>query len=106
MNVVYYSGKVQNNLIEFGDEAADRFDAVLKLIELDWAGALQTRKVKDLKGGLFEIRWNTSSHSLRACFHIVNGDTIRILHFFIKKSDKAPREINLARKRMQEVSNG
>ena len=55
---------------------------------------------KSLGGGLFELR--VKSYRLFFCFR--PGNRIVLLHAFMKKSQTAPRrELELARKRMQEV---
>lgn len=55
-------------------------------------------------GGLFEIRAKGKEGIGRAFFCTVVGQEIVILHAFIKKSQKTPRrELDVARKRLQEV---
>ena len=55
---------------------------------------------------LFEIRAKGREGIGRAFFCTVVGQTIVILHVFIKKSQKTPRkELAIARKRLKEVLN-
>jgi phage-related protein len=55
--------------------------------------------------GLFEIRARGKEGIGRAFFCTVIDQRIIILHAFIKKSDKTPKkELDIARKRMKDVS--
>jgi phage-related protein len=57
-----------------------------------------------LGDGLFEIRVKGKEGIGRSLFSTIKGQEIIILHSFIKKSQKIPKEeIELARKRMEEV---
>ncbi len=58
-----------------------------------------------LGGGLWEVRSSLPSHRIARLLFCVNADRIGILHGFIKKSQKTPKdELELARKRMKEMT--
>lgn len=57
--------------------------------------------------GLFEIRAQGREGIGRALFCTVAGGCVVIVHVFIKKSPRTPKaDLQLARKRLQEVRNG
>lgn len=60
---------------------------------------------KAMGGGLFEIRAKGQEGIGRAFFCTLAGQ--RILHSFIKKTDKTPkRELDIAKQRMKEIKHG
>ena len=59
---------------------------------------------RPLGEGLFEVRAKGKEGIGRALFCTTAGQTIMILHAFIKKSQKTPqRDLELARRRLREV---
>ena len=55
---------------------------------------------------LFEIRAKAQEGIARGMFCMVSGNTIVILHVFLKKTQATPKkELDLAIKRMKEVKN-
>jgi len=59
---------------------------------------------KQLERGLFEIRAKGQEGIGRGIFCTLKGQRVIILHSFVKKSQKTPkRDLDLARKRKQEV---
>ncbi len=80
---------------------SDRGTVKAKLFFLQERGSqLREPLSKSLGGGLFELR--VKSYRLFFCFR--HGNRIILLHAFRKKSQATPRrELELARKRMQEV---
>lgn len=58
-----------------------------------------------LGGGLFELRLKAAEGIARVFYCTLVGRRIVMLHQFTKKSEKIPkRELNIARKRMKEVT--
>jgi phage-related protein len=54
--------------------------------------------------GLFEIRAKGQAGIARGFFCTISGNTIVILHVFVKKTETTPkRELEIARNRMKEV---
>ena len=61
--------------------------------------------VGTLGSGLYEIRAKSKEGIGRSVYCMTKGKEIVILHSFIKKSQKTPkRDLDLAKKRMKEVS--
>lgn len=61
--------------------------------------------VKHIEKDIWELRTDFSNIRTRI-FFIVNGETIILLHGFIKKTNKAPKkEIEIAKNRMKEYFN-
>ena len=59
---------------------------------------------RPLGEGLFEVRAKGKEGIGRALFCTTAGQTIMILHAFIKKTQKTPqRDLDLARRRLREV---
>ena len=60
--------------------------------------------IKHVDGGLWELRPEFGGQEFRFFYFLVLEDTILFLHAFKKKSQKTPpREIAIAKKRMEEV---
>ena len=73
----------------------------IRMVQIDWPvdGGL----VKSLGNGLWEIRSKLDNRISRILF-VFNGRTIVLLHGFIKKTQKTPKqEIELARKRAKKL---
>jgi len=65
------------------------------------------RYIKNIDGKLFELRIKDFKGIYRILYFAHTGKQFVLLHGFIKKSQKTPREdIELAQKRMMEVING
>jgi phage-related protein len=79
---------------------------ILKLLELMEAhganlGAPHTKPMGD---GLFEIRAKAKEGIGRGLFCYLDGQKVRVLHAFVKKDEKTPKQdLKLARDRMKEV---
>ena len=59
---------------------------------------------KAMGKGLFEIRAKGQAGIARGFFCTITNNTIVILHVFVKKTEKTPKnELDLAQKRMKEV---
>ncbi|MEX3958715.1 type II toxin-antitoxin system RelE/ParE family toxin [Trinickia sp. EG282A] len=62
---------------------------------------------KGMGDGLFELRLKGAEGIARVFYCAVIGRRIVMLHCFTKKTQKTPRgELNVARKKLQEVRNG
>ena len=59
---------------------------------------------RQLRGKLWEIKFNSPSGSYRIAYVVVDGDTMVWLHVFKKKTQKTPLDdLEIAEKRMKEV---
>jgi phage-related protein len=59
---------------------------------------------RPLSGGLWEVRSDLPSHRIARLLFFMHEDRIGVVHGFIKKTQKTPPgDLELARKRMQEM---
>lgn len=73
----------------------------IKTVEFGWPVGLPV--CRSLGDGLWEVRSSLSNRIARVLF-CVEDDTMWLLHGFIKKQQKTPKqELELARRRMREV---
>ena len=73
----------------------------IKTVEFGWPVGLPI--CRSLGDGLWEVRSSLRGRIARVLF-CIEGDTMWLLHGFIKKQQKTPvGEIDLARKRMREI---
>ena len=105
-NVNFYNLKVMNSIQEWPPGIKAKFTWIVNLIEELGPGEIGMPHVKSMKKGLFEIRAKGAEGIGRAFFCNKKGRVIIILSGFIKKTEKTPKkEIDLALKRMEEVTN-
>jgi phage-related protein len=80
-----------------------RFADVFEGVEKHGLGCPRVQ-FRQLRGKLWEIKFNTPSGGFRIAYVMVEGDTMVWLHAFKKKTQKTPIEdLELAEKRMKEV---
>ena len=80
-----------------------------RLIELlmDYGPDVRMPHSKAMGGSLFELRPKGKAGIGRAFYCFKRGKKIIILHAFIKKTPNTPpKDLRIARKRLQEVNNG
>jgi phage-related protein len=83
---------------------ADRKEIGRDLMRAQWRWPVGMPLCRSLGGGLWEIRSNLPGRIARVLFCIHVGSIVA-LHGFIKKTQKTPpADIDLARKRMKEVT--
>jgi phage-related protein len=83
------------------DRQAIGFD--LATVQVGWPVGMPL--CRPLGGGLWEVRSSLPSRRIARLLFFVHEDRIGIVHGFIKKTQKTPREeIDLARKRMKEMT--
>ena len=76
--------------------------ADLALVQVGWP--LGMPLCRPLSGGLWEVRSNLPSHRIARLLFFVHENRIGVVHGFIKKTQKMPPDdLELARKRMQEM---
>ncbi len=102
--VEFFSDNIMKRLNQWPPALLAQFLRTLNLIEKYGPFEVGMPKVKNMGKGLFEIRVKAHTGIGRAFFCLMQGQTIVILHGYIKKSEKAPKkELNLALDRMKEV---
>ena len=101
--ITYYSGEVQERILEFPDTLAARY-IVLTRRMVALGPNLGEPHTKAFGSGLFELRLKGAEGIARVFFCTLVGRRIVMLHSFIKKSNKTPpREREIAEARMKEV---
>jgi phage-related protein len=101
--IEYYSDAVQDEILALPDTLAARYVVLTRRIEAVGPnlGAPHTDAFGD---GLFELRLKGKEGIARVFFCTLIGRRVMMLHSFVKKSQKTPqREIEVARRRMNEV---
>jgi phage-related protein len=74
------------------------------MITFEYGPLLETPSTKPLGEGLFEIRARGKEGIGRSFFCTVKGKEVIVLHSFIKKSQKTPKnELKIAGNRLKEV---
>ena len=103
--VEFYNESVEDDILNMPPKIQARMIKLLELIEKHDAnlGAPHTEAMGD---GLFEIRAKAQEGIGRSLYCYMKGKHIIVLHAFIKKSNKTPKQdLNLAKKRKVEVEN-
>lgn len=101
--ISYYSGEVQERILELPDTLAARY-IVLTRRMVALGPNLGEPHTKAFGSGLFELRLKGAEGIARVFFCTLVGRRIVMLHSFIKKSNKTPpREREIAEARMKEV---
>ncbi len=102
-NIRYFNEKVENQILDLPDGLLARY---LKLTDmmLIHGSNLGLPHTKSLNNGLFELRLKSKEGIGRVFYCNRVGKTIMMLHSFVKKSQKIPKnEIDIALKRLREV---
>ncbi|MEZ8107388.1 type II toxin-antitoxin system RelE/ParE family toxin [Vibrio cortegadensis] len=103
-NVDFYDG-VEYAILAMPPKIQARIVRLLELIEERGAN-LGEPHTKSMGDGLFEIRAKAQEGIGRGLFCYLDGKNIKVLHAFVKKSQKTPKkDIKLAKDRMKEVKN-
>lgn len=101
--IEYSSEAVQDEILALPDTLAARYVVLTRRIEAVGPnlGPPHTDAFGD---GLFELRLKGKEGIARVFFCTLSGRRVVMLHSFVKKSQKTPqREIEVARRRMNEV---
>ena len=104
-NIFYYNQSVKDDVEDFPPGIKKRyFNLTDRMIE--HGPNLGEPHTKALGDGLFEIRAKGGEGIGRAFYCTVISRKIVVLHAFIKKSQKTPKnDLDIAKKRMKEVQN-
>ncbi|MFT0213087.1 type II toxin-antitoxin system RelE/ParE family toxin [Pseudomonas sp. F1_0610] len=98
----FYDG-VEDQILDMPPKIQARMIKLLELMEKHGAN-LGPPHTESMGDGLFEIRAKAQEGIGRGLFCYLNGKHIYVLHAFVKKSQKTPKnELNLARDRQKEV---
>lgn len=102
--ITFYSDKVEVQTLKLPSGILANFLHIAEMIE-ELGPNLGKPYVGALGSGLYEIRAKGKEGIGRSVYCMAKGKEIVILHTFIKKSQKTPKkDLDLAKKRMKEVS--
>ena len=100
----YCNSQVTNAIRKWPKKLQAKYLRIIDLIE-EHGAQLGEPFTKQLDKGLYEVRVRAQEGIGRALFCYVLEKEIVVLHAFIKKTQKTPRNaIELAKKRMKEVT--
>ena len=103
--IKYYSEAVQAQILELPDTLAARY-IVLTRRMLAIGPNLGEPHTKAMGGGLFELRVKGAEGIARVFYCTLIGKRIVMLHSFVKKSQRTPKqELEVAQSRLKEIKN-
>ena len=103
--ITYYNEKVQKTINEWPVSIRAYYAKTTKRIKKHGPN-LGLPFTKAMGKGLFEIRAKGKEGIGRAFFCTIVRNRVVVLHAFIKKTDKTPKnELDLAKQRLKEVKN-
>ena len=101
--ITFHSERVKNETLALPPGIQANLLHVLELVE-EFGPSIGRPHTAPLGKGLFEIRAKGREGLSRSLFCTLKGQEIVILHSFIKKTQKMPKNhLEMARKRMKEV---
>jgi phage-related protein len=102
-DIQYYSPGVEKEILSLPTGLLARYLRLTDLM-IEFGANLGMPHTRFLEDGLLELRIKSKEGIARVFYCTIIGNTIVMLHVFIKKSNKIPqKEIRLAKKRMEEV---
>jgi phage-related protein len=103
--VTFYNQEYQKEILKLPSGFVARFLRYAERMEL-FGPDLGMPHTRAMGSGLFELRLKAAEGIARVFYCTLVGQRIVMLHHFIKKSEKTPRnELEKARRRMNEVKN-
>ena len=104
--MTYYSEQVETEVFSMPRGILARYLRYVELMEKHGAD-LRSPHSEAMGGGLFELRPKAAEGIGRILYCTMRGATVVILHSFVKKTQKTPkRELDIARRRLEEVKHG
>lgn len=101
--IIYYHNDLEEEILQLPVTLLARYFRLTDLMKGNGAN-LGEPHTKAMKGGLFELRLQGREGIARVFYCTKVGKKIYMLHCFIKKTQKTPKkELEIAKKRMQEV---
>lgn len=102
--IVYYNNQVQEKVLSFPAKILARYLKLTDLME-EYGSNLGMPHTEALGKGLFELRIKASEGIGRVFYCTLKGKKIYMLHCFIKKTQKTPKqELEIARERLKELN--
>ena len=103
-SVTFYSKRVEAEILSLAPGFVGRFIRFAERMEA-FGPDLGMPHTRAMGGGLFELRIKAAEGIARVFYCTVIDRRIVVLHSFVKKSDKTPpKELEVARRRMKEVT--
>lgn len=103
--IAYYSTALQQDILSLPAGIQARYARLAERM-LVMGPDLGMPHTRALGGGLFEIRAKSTEGIGRVFYCMLTGRRIMMLHCFVKQSEATPpKELRLARQRMNEVKN-
>lgn len=104
--IEFYSERVETNLGRLPKTLLARFFALADRMEI-YGPNLCEPHTKAMGDGLFEMRLKGAEGIARVFYCAIVDRRIVMLHSFVKKTQATPQnELQIARKRLQEIKNG
>lgn len=101
--IEYYSDSVAEEILELPDGIVGRYLKLTEMMLLHGSN-LGLPHTKSLSNGLFELRIKSKEGIARVFYGTKVGKRIIMLHSFVKKSDKIPKNVmDIALKRLKEI---
>jgi len=101
--IKYFNQNLENEILNLPEGLLARYLRLTDLM-LEFGANLGLPHTKPIESGLFELRVKSKEGIARVFFCTKIGKKIIMLHSFIKKSQKTPKnEIKIAKSRMKEV---
>lgn len=102
--IIYYNERVKSAIDILPTGVRADFARLLQLLE-EFGADLRLPHSRAMGGGLFELRPRGREGIARVFYCMQMGQTIVILHSFIKKTPETPKhELDIATRRMKEVN--
>jgi phage-related protein len=104
--IEFYSDRVESSVLALPKRLRARFFALIDRMET-YGPNLGEPHTSAMGGGLFEMRLKGAEGIARVFYCAVVERRVLLLHCFVKKDAKTPRdELDTARRRLKEVRNG
>jgi len=102
-NIEYFNKDVENKILSLPDGLLARYLRFADMMII-YGSNLGLPHTKSLNNGLFELRLKSKEGISRVFYCTKVGKNIVMLHSFVKKSQKIPKnEMDIALKRLREV---
>jgi phage-related protein len=103
-SVTFYNDRVEAEVLALPPGFVARFIRYAERMEV-FGPDLGMPHTRSMGGGLFELRIKAAEGIARVFYCTVVDRRIVVLHQFVKKSEKtSPKELEIARRRMKEVT--
>ena len=101
---VFVNSEAKAELDALSADVRASFERIVKLVQAFGLERVHEPYIKHIEGPIWEMRLRGRDRIARALYLTASGRRVVILRVFVKKTQKTPRrEIELARRRAQEV---